>query len=236
MIPLTETTFRRLALSSPWRFETLHFTWQPQGRLEPVEAWLRRPGHLRVRLGDGSEEVVEGVPYATGTFGWGPTPPPPVPPGAITPSLDAYGLVIERPECAPDGAFIEYDDPMWQDYTWVAMLDPRELATGTSLSGLVAGDRYGRETWWAQVAAVSADEEHGYNPRCGCCPLIWGEISERIEGSISGPIYAEQHPDVAYPESWLIGLDVETGVVVSASPVGGSRPDCGFEVTIHAVG
>lgn len=241
MIPLTETAFRRLAQSSPWRFETLHFTWEPQEQDEPVEAWLRRPGHLRVRLADGSEETIEGVPYATGTFGWGPPPPPPVPPAAVTPSVDEHGLVIERPEFAPDGALIEYDDPMWHNYVWVAMLDPRELATGTAIFDLTANDRYGRETWWAQVSAtwdetVSDDGEDGYNPRCGCCPLLWGEISERIEGSIGGPIYAEQHPDVVYPESWLIGLDVETGVVVSASPIGGSRPDCGFELTIHSVG
>lgn len=238
MIPLTESTFRRLAQSSPWRFRTLHVTWRPQGRLEPVEAWLTRPGHLRVHSADGTEHIVEGVPYGMSvlTIG-GPhvEPPPPVSPDRAAPEVDEHGLVVARPELAGE-AIVAYDDPMWQDYTWVAMLDPRELATGTAVFDLMTDDRYGRETWWAQVAAISDDEEDGYNPRCGCCPLIWGEVSERIEGSIGGPTYAEQHPDVVYPASWLIGLDVETGVVVSASPTGGSRPDCGFELTIHDVG
>lgn len=42
-------------------------------------------------------------------------------------------------------------------------------------------------------------------------------------------------PDLVYPDGWLVGLDFETGVVVSIEPVGGSRRDLGFTVEIHSV-
>jgi hypothetical protein len=35
--------------------------------------------------------------------------------------------------------------------------------------------------------------------------------------------------------TWRVGLDLETGIVVSAEPVGGSGHVVGFDVTIHEV-
>lgn len=212
MIRLTEQTFRRLTQSSPWRFRTLHFTWSPAGpAFEQVEAWLRRPSLLRVRLPSGEEHHVNESSMVLPS----------------DPDVDEHGLVVSR----PDGAWCGYDDPMWQTYTWVAMLDPRELAVGTTLTDLAESQRHGRRTWWAQMAAVDG----AYTPRCGCCPLLWGEVSERAEAADGGPTLIRMQPDIEYPASWLIGLDVETGVVVSAEPLGGSRRDAGFTVTIHEV-
>lgn len=211
-MPLTETSFRRLAQSSPWRFRTLHLTWRPGELFEPVEAWLTRPALLRVRLTNGEEHVVE-------------QPSMDLP---REPERDEHGLVVTR----PDDRWSGYDDPMWQTYTWVAMLDPRELAEGTTVTDLAETRRHDRLTWWAQLSAVEGE----YEPRCGCCPLLWGEVSERAEGAAGGPPLIRTQPDVAYPSSWLIGLDVETGIVVSSEPIGGSRPDAGFRVTIHDVG
>ena len=212
MIPLTETTFRRLARSAPWRFTCLHLSWTPADTtFSPVEAWLTRPGHLEVRLPNGERHrVQERSPAAA---------------NGIESGRDEHGLVLERGP-AYEGRF---DDPMWQTYTWVAMLDPVELATGTTVTELTETERFGRRTWWATMAALEGE----YEPRCGCCPLLWGEVSERAELSAGGPAWVREHPEVEYPQAWLVGLDVETGVVVSTTPLGGSRPDAGFSMTIH---
>ena len=235
MIPLTETTFRRLSQSSPWRFTSLHFTWHPQDPwFHSVEAWLTRPDRLRVRALDGTERHVREereAPWMLSRDATGVLVADPghlVPPHGSPAERDEHGLVITR----PDDRWSGYDDPMWQTYTWVAMLDPRELATGTTVDDLAQTERFGRATWWSQMSAV----DESYEPRCGCCPLLWGQVSERAEAAAGGPTLAAREPDLVYPESWLIGLDVQTGVVVSAEPIGGSRLNAGFTLTIHEVG
>jgi hypothetical protein len=129
----------------------------------------------------------------------------------------------------PSSVDVDYDDPMWQSFDWVAMLDPVELSTGTVLSDLAQSTRLGRSTWWAMARAVE-----GYAPRCSCCPLLWGEVSERLLHGEAGQTYAVP-PGAAYPDAWLVGLDVQTGVVVSCEPVNGSRQDRGFTMEILAV-
>ncbi|HKX67320.1 MAG TPA: hypothetical protein VJN29_08860, partial [Intrasporangium sp.] len=125
----------------------------------------------------------------------------------------------------PAGLEVDYDDPMWQSYVWVAMLDPVELATGTRLTELAATERRGRETWWARAEAIA-----GYEPRCSCCPLLWGEVSDRLEFGDEGV-----RPRGSYPDGWLVGLDRRTGVVVSSEPIGGDGTVLGFTNEIHAV-
>ncbi len=224
---LTEDSFRALAQSSPWRWSTLHFTRRGEG--SPVEAWIRRPAWMRVRV-DGHEEVIDLQPGATSvvmsvSLG-GPLPDDEqsVP---KEPVLRPDGLVVERPE---DHFLHGQDDPMWQDYTWVAMLDPAELSDGTRVTDLAVGDRGGREVWRARVWA-----DQGYEPRCGCCPLLWSEISELAEAAGGGPTWRERHPDVVYPDGFEVGLDVQTGVLVELYPIGGDRPDHVIEVDIHQV-
>lgn len=232
-MPLTETTFRRLAQSSPWRFSRLHFSWFPaDSTFLPVQAWLTRPGHLVVRLPSGETHTVEEQPrtnwsltlHADGSSSAAHL----VTAQGVPAERDEHGLVITR----PDDRFSGYDDPMWQTYTWVAMLDPRELSEGTTVSDLTETERLGRRTWWATISALEGE----YEPRCGCCPLLWGEVSERAELADGGPAWVRHDPDVVYPPAWVLGLDVGTGVVVSAEPIGGSRPDAGFTLTLHEVG
>jgi hypothetical protein len=224
----TEDSYRALARSAPWLFRSLHFTQERPDDRGRVEAWLSRPGRLLVALANGERWVQRGTPWNNGQVLRGGRMVEDVRPHALqfSPERRPDGLVRERPA----DPRIDFDDPLWSSYDWVAMLDPVELSHHTSVSGLEATERHGRETWWAEVAALD-----GYEPRCGCCPLLWGRISERDEGAIGGPTYAARHPDVAYPEAWLVALDRATGVVVDLSPIGGDRKDVGFGVRILEV-
>lgn len=218
----TPDSFRALARSSPWRWRTLHFT--HRGVSEQVEAWVRRPGHLRVRPANGPDVVEVGVPY---TSSWLSTDPEFVAPEAkapqeVTPVLRPDGLVAVRPD-APE---IEYDDPMYGDYTWVAMLDPVELSHHVELTEPRAGDVSGREAWWATMRP-----EEGYDPRCPCCPLLWSEISDREE---LGDDWSPRRGTV-YPWAYDVALDVETGVVVRCVPIGRSSLERRLEVDILEV-
>lgn len=224
----TEDDFRALARSAPWLFSTLHFSFRRRDSRDDLEAWLSRPGRLRVRLADGSEHVQLGTPWNNGSVmrngTWVEDVRPH--PRQCEPHWRGDGLVDRRPM----DPRIDVDDPIWGSYDWVAMLDPEELSHHTTISDLQISARHGRETWWAQVAAAE-----GYSPRCGCCPLLWGDISERDEAAAGGPTWRSRGPEVDYPTGWLIGLDRETGVVVDCSPLDGSRHDAGFTVTIHGV-
>ncbi len=146
-------------------------------------------------------------------------------PQQVQPVRRIDGLVAHR----PDDWTIEYGDPMWQDYRWVAMLDPVELSEHTVVADLRDGEHRGRPAWRAVVAAAE-----GYDPRCGCCPLLWSEISERSEAAAGGGTWREDHPDVVYPLAYEIALDVETGVVVELTPIGGDRPRDTIDLEIHS--
>lgn len=225
----TASRVRALARSAPWRFSTLHFTHRRSSG-EEVEAWLQRPGLLRVRTAEGRIHVVDHRRPTRTVIGIGERARsrdvPAVLPGDVDVELDDDGFVTHR----PDDLLFHADDPIWQSYDWVAMLDPVELSAGTRIDEVAATTRFGRATWWARMTAVD-----GYEPRCSCCPLLWGEVSERLEADAGGPTWRASRPDGEYPGSWLVGLDPETGVVVSTEPLGGDRDDLGFTVRIHEV-
>ena len=261
VMEITQTRWHGLARSSPWRWRTVHFTFERAGSLDPVRAWIVRPGVMRVETG-GEVHVMRDRPDTSSTVGLGGGYSGPVTrPDArdIEPVRDDDGFVALRPSSFAMNA----DDPMWQSYDWVAMLDPVELADGdpwregahegvesalvtpdpfpdllhpttlspigTSLSDLRVTNRRGRETWWAQVVP-----RESYAPRCGCCPLLWGEISERFEREAGGPTLDPPIDD--YPAAYEVALDVQTGICVAVHPVEVvPRTDLGFDVTIHEV-
>ncbi len=122
---------------------------------------------------------------------------------------------------------------MYDDYQWVAMLDPVELSHHVTVADVEAGERLGRPVWRARVWAAP-----GYEPRCGCCALLWSEISEVDEQVIGGPTVRAEKPDVVYPDGWHVALDVGTGVVVELRPAGPAHADHAdrwFEVDVLAV-
>lgn len=225
----TEDSWRALARSSPWRWRTAHFTrTDDEGT---VEAWVRRPGELLVRDGSGRTTYEHGLPYTTSTVVASaaddgsevPEPPRSRLPHEVVPALRPDGLVAHR----PDRVLVDYDDPMYGDFTWVAMLDPVELSEGTLVERVRADRVAGRGVWRAVVRAGE-----GYDPRCPCCPLLWSVVSDEEEYGERG----NPHVDTAdYPEAYDVALDVGTGVVVSLQPLGGRRDDLAFTVDLLAV-
>lgn len=224
---LDEDSFRALARSSPWRFRSLHFV---ASGFHPgeVEAWLSRPGHLRVRHGGEDHEIFDDRRRSTAVLviAWSAPDETPLPDAGVVASPPALSLPHEvEPVLRPDGlvaerpAGVAYDDPMWQSYRWVAALDPVELAVGTELADLREASRAGRSTWWADVRP-----REDYEPRCECCALLPNALTDRREGL---------DPRPAYSSSYTVGLDVATGIVVSLDPQGGDlgySADVGIEI------
>jgi hypothetical protein len=227
-------SFAALARSSPWRWSALRFTVEWPGdrfRDDHVRAWLRRPDLLRIESVDGElRQVVRESPRQfsvltpdggrTETRAW---------PDSKT-MLRPDGLVAERPWG------LSYDAPMYQNYAWVAMLDPVELADGKDeeteqrVTPLVVGevtevDHGGRPAWEAIVSTTPA-----YEPRCGCCPLLRSREVDLLEYGDDSERLLEQ-----YPEAYRVRLDVGTGVCVSTEEIGGPTPGRGHDLRIEAV-
>jgi hypothetical protein len=220
----TAETFTALARSSPWLWSTLRFTARglPGEGFPPVRAWLRRPDLLRVETLDGRllqvvRQAGPDVVELTSSGG--------------RPFRRADGLVDRRP-----GNRWSYDAPMYQNYRWVALLDPVELADGidrdtdATVPALVVEDvreveHGGRPAWEAVVRTTPA-----YEPRCGCCSLLRSlEVDVREYGPRSDHVLDE------YPELHLVRLDVGTGVCVSADGIGDTGAGRGHDVRIEAV-
>lgn len=237
-VPPTLEDFRALARSSPWRWRTLRFTLNRDppvgGGPESLRAWVSRPNGLRVEdAGGGLLQASWEQQAAAGR--------PATVPG---PTFRPDGLVARRPAGGWADDPFGYDDPMFENYRWVAMLHPFELADGVdrdqdgeivdgwspSRSPIVAieepreVDQYGRPAWEAVIATTP-----GYAARCSCCPLLDGAEAARQllrEGW--------DRPLLGLPTAWRIRLDRHTGVIVHLGELGG-RSVGGWTMRIEAV-
>lgn len=214
----TVDEFQALARSAPWRFRTAH-VWVTGGAIGHVEAHLERPGLVRYRAHGERWRTLEGANYASVSYGvgedgrpfadriqrWARDAPP---------ILRPDGLVAQRPSGFED---MSPDDPMVTNYSWVAMLDPVELSHHVQLSDLTEVEHHGRRAWRALAVPVP-----GYEPRCGCCALLWSRVSDQVEldAGWDGPPDGVFGP---YPESYGVTLDHATGMLVSLV----ARPDIG---------
>ena len=230
-------SFAALARSSPWRWSTLRFTLRRGvggGGPDSVRAWLRRPDVVRVETLDGVLlQVVRESPQraAVLTSDGGYPAMLPRPSGADGPVRRPDGLVAER------ARGFSYDAPMYQDYRWVAMLDPAELADGLDhdsgelawpalvVDTLTEVEHAGRPAWEAVVRTTP-----DYEPRCGCCPLLRTRAIDLLE--------YRDHPEhilPVYPDAHRVRLDVGTGVCVFTEEIGGLTPGKGHDLRIEAV-
>lgn len=219
----TADTFIALARSSPWRWSSLRFTvrrGRDERRATPVRAWLRRPDLLRVEELDGSlRQIVREPPSSVTAF------------TTDRPVFRADGLVAQRPWGS------SYDAPMLEDYRWVAMLDPVELADGRdpddgapawpslTIDSVAEVEHGGRPAWEAVVRTTPL-----YAPRCGCCPLLRTREVDRYEYED----YPEYVLDV-YPEAYRVRLDVGTGVCVFTDEIGVQTPGGWHDLQIEAI-
>lgn len=229
--------FRALARSSPWLWRTLRFTLEldhPRPNDHPLlRAWVSRPRGLRVEEPNG--RLIEA--------GWWPPADQGMTPLSGGPEKRPDGLVARRPEYW-QGPY-RYDDPMFGNYRWVAMLHPFELADGVQLDddgdsgGLWSPehspinavglprevDHHGRPAWEAQVFTTEF-----YAARCSCCPLLGSDQAARnlaADGWV--------HSTVGRPTSWRIRLDRATGVVLQLAELGGTSFSGGWTMRIEAV-
>lgn len=244
----TPEMFRGLARSSPWRWRALTFDLHRRplhGPEHTVHASVERGVGLDVRLADGLRHRDAAARTRAGwsergtarhgihelPFAW-----------ELPVEVGTDGFVVRRPT-APTS-----DDPMWQDYQWVAMLDPVELADGHPRTPAVEADpgavpppaldvhridasaRHGRETWWAEVSP-----REDYSPRCSCCPLLFGRVSEELEVLAGGPSMLERRPDLVYATRYRVALDVGTGVCVHVEHLDGDHVGRGFSLDIRGV-
>ncbi len=195
----------------------------PDGRVDDT-TWPRQTA-TRIQLGGSRGSWTVELPHAA----------------ELDVRLDADGFVALRPE-EPVA-----DDPMWTDYAFVAMLDPVELADASpslehpvvpgvarppavEVHRLDADLRGGRETWWAEVSP-----RVGYDPRCSCCPLLWGRASEDLEAVSGGATMPSPPVSGTYPERHLVGLDLQTGVCVHVEHLDGDVAGRGFSLDVLAV-
>ena len=228
---ITEERFRALARSSPWRWDTLRFVFSRHPQRASfdagVRAWLRRPDLLRVVEIDGDlDRVIRSnrsgsVARLTSDGG---RPVQLAEPRDVVPVLDQDGLVRER----PSEREVEYDAPMFQNYFFVALLDPVELADGaedgpgTRLQELREVEHHGRPAWEALARPTPS-----YTPRCSCCSLLFDEDS-----------LLDAPPDEAQfelPDVHRVRLDVQTGVCVHVEQIGGTRDGWQHDIEIEAV-
>jgi len=107
-------------------------------------------------------------------------------------------------------------EPIWQSYTWAAMLDPYELTEHVDLSDVREVEVAGRP-----AVAFRAEAREGYEPICTCCPLVLSDVAWRLEHH-DRPV----PPDL--PTAADIAVDLVTGIVVSCERVGGAREGTGF--------
>lgn len=154
------------------------------------------------------------------------------------PALDRDGLVAQRPPESHDGD----DDTMFQNYHWVAMLDPVELADGdgrwsrdpavspVEIIELRVVEHADRVCWEAVLRPTAA-----YDPRCGCCPLLFSARSDEVEAAAGAAVSGERLSSFDYADAYRVGLDVQTGVCVLTEELGGAHSGDGHRVHIEAV-
>lgn len=99
-----------------------------------------------------------------------------------------------------------------------------------SISGLTEVDHHGRVAWQADLRPNPS-----YDPRCGCCPLLFSKASEDWEADAGGPTLRERDPTLRYADAHRVRLDVATGVCVYTEELGGTHAGSGHEMRIEAV-
>jgi len=232
----TMERFRGLARSSPWRWTSLRFVLVEGDECETIRAWIHRPDLLRVESLEGRVLIPQRQRLPRLLARHPPRQslrPRPLDPDAPRAEVGPDGLVRSR----PSGFDVQYDDPMYQSYRWVAMLDPVELAepcwrepTGeppVTFSDFAAVEHHGRPAW--QAVGVPT---RSYDARCPCCPLLdSGPAAAKADESLGRVAAPTAEDGIAH----LVVLDVKTGICVLTRQLGGAQNGLGHDIRIEVV-
>lgn len=123
----------------------------------------------------------------------------------------ADGHRIHERGAPPSSWLVRPLEPYATNYRWSAMLDPYELTTGVEITDVRREELFGRP-----VVAFLARAVAGYDPVCSCCPLVFSEVSQRLE---YGEEWTAESDDL--PDGTDLALDLEAGIVVSLRERGG---------------
>lgn len=210
--------FRNLCRSSPWKWQSLRFEYREQptgsatGDAVTVQAWLRRPGALRLESADGAvlhsttgiNDSRDGFYVSSTRKSWL------LPPQLVTPVYDDAGLVRRRPEAA-------YGEPCFGNGRFAAALDPVELAGNSP---------------------VPAEFPHLNSVELMSISEVEHEDRPALEAIIV-PNAAYSPADPAAPLCRegrnLVRIDLGTGVCVASSWLDGSSESPAHWIRIHAV-
>ncbi|WP_285727424.1 hypothetical protein [Psychromicrobium xiongbiense] len=224
-------TFRTLCRSSPWKWQSLRFTFRALSVTSgppdvdaaeapdnpTVKAWLRRPRALRVESADGVLLYgTSGINDSkSALFVSGSRKPWLLPPHLVAPVYNDDGLVRRRPEAAygePGFGLEEADAALFS-----AVLDPVELAGNAPVP---------LEFPFANVAEP------------GPVSVVEHEGREALETVLQpNPGYRPQNPagPILLPGSTAVRIDTGTGVCVASQALDGPSAGRGHWISILAV-
>lgn len=121
------------------------------------------------------------------------------------------GRRIQEYGAPPSSWSVRPLEPYATNYAWSAMLDPYELSDGVAISDVRTEELFGRP-----VVAFVAHAVPGYDPVCSCCPLVFSEVSQRLE---HGDDWRAQPGEL--PDGVDLALDLGVGIVVHSRDRGG---------------
>ena len=117
-------------------------------------------------------------------------------------------------------------DLFFENYYWVAMLRPAELATGVAIDSVVPTEHAQRSAYEAVVRPID-----GYQPRCSCCSLLPSDLIDPFE-----VLHVPRPDGFSFPDRFVARLDAQTGVCVYLEAIGGTRSGVQHDMTILAAG
>jgi hypothetical protein len=121
------------------------------------------------------------------------------------------GRPIHERGAPPSSWLVRPLEPYATNYEWSAMLDPYELSDGVAITDVRSEELYRRP-----VVAFVARAVPGYDPVCSCCPLVFSEVSQRLEHGDDWRAQPEEPPDGVD-----LALDLDVGIVVCSWHRGG---------------
>lgn len=211
--PMSAPTFRNLCRSSPWRWQTVRFEFQPRGQAaRTLQCWVRRPGALRVEAPGGTLlagttgiNASKGALYISGS-----RRPWLLPPALVNPIMDDDGYVVRRPEAL-------YGEPAYGTGRASAALDPVELAGGQPAA---------LETPFAHPAEVSDIAAVSHGGREAVEAVL-------VPGNNYRPAFADA--PLLFPGRTRVRLDLETGICVASESLDGPTRGAGHWMVLLGV-